>query len=158
MICTWGSCSAVCHLQYQGSLRPRQPDTSSITAGCPPPAGSHEVDEFHLERQAGTLVSDWYLVVPACRGSHPLQVEPWSSVHLHPCSSLQVGFPKRDPTKLKIAIENTYHLIWIRSTKQVGSSAGAAGTHGPDVSVLLTGSLACALCITRCLSAVPCLL
>jgi hypothetical protein len=36
----------------------------------------------------------------------------------------QVGFPKRDPTKLKIAIENTYHLIWIRSTKQVRPRAG----------------------------------
>lgn len=31
----------------------------------------------------------------------------------------QVGFAKRDPDRLKIAIENTYHLIWIRATKQV---------------------------------------
>jgi len=30
----------------------------------------------------------------------------------------KVGFPRRDPEKLKVALENTYHLIWIRSTKQ----------------------------------------
>jgi len=32
---------------------------------------------------------------------------------------LQVGFAKRDPLRLKVAIENTYHLIWIRATKPV---------------------------------------
>ncbi len=32
----------------------------------------------------------------------------------------QVGFPRRDIDKLRVALENTYHLIWIRSTKQVG--------------------------------------
>uniref|UniRef100_A0A7S3QNU8 N-acetyltransferase domain-containing protein n=1 Tax=Dunaliella tertiolecta TaxID=3047 RepID=A0A7S3QNU8_DUNTE len=31
---------------------------------------------------------------------------------------LKVGFAKRDPDRLKVAIENTYHLIWIRATKQ----------------------------------------
>lgn len=30
----------------------------------------------------------------------------------------KVGFPRRDPDKLKIALDNTYHMIWIRSTKQ----------------------------------------
>lgn len=30
----------------------------------------------------------------------------------------KVGFPRRDLDKLKIALDNTYHLVWIRSTKQ----------------------------------------
>mmetsp|Transcript_24413 Transcript_24413/g.53326 ORF Transcript_24413/g.53326 Transcript_24413/m.53326 type:complete len:257 (+) Transcript_24413:48-818(+) len=30
----------------------------------------------------------------------------------------KVGFPRRDPEKLKIALENTHALIWVRSTKQ----------------------------------------
>ncbi|GAX83051.1 hypothetical protein CEUSTIGMA_g10477.t1 [Chlamydomonas eustigma] len=30
----------------------------------------------------------------------------------------KVGFPRRDPVKLKTAIDNTYALIWVRSTKQ----------------------------------------
>jgi hypothetical protein len=34
-------------------------------------------------------------------------------------ASPQVGFAKRDPLRLKVAIENTYHLIWIRATRQV---------------------------------------
>ncbi len=37
---------------------------------------------------------------------------------LHAVSLPQVGFPKRDPAKLKIALENTYALIWVRATKQ----------------------------------------
>lgn len=30
----------------------------------------------------------------------------------------QVGFPRRDPDRLKVALENTYHVIWVRSTRQ----------------------------------------
>ncbi|KAG2428846.1 hypothetical protein HYH02_014258 [Chlamydomonas schloesseri] len=30
----------------------------------------------------------------------------------------KVGFPRRDPDRLKIALENTYHVIWVRSTRQ----------------------------------------
>jgi ribosomal protein S18 acetylase RimI-like enzyme len=29
-----------------------------------------------------------------------------------------VGFPRRDPDRLKVALANTHRLIWIRSTKQ----------------------------------------
>jgi hypothetical protein len=31
---------------------------------------------------------------------------------------LQVGFPRRDPDRLRVALDNTHRLIWIRSTKQ----------------------------------------
>ena len=30
----------------------------------------------------------------------------------------KVGFPRRDPAKLIIALENTHSLVWVRSTKQ----------------------------------------
>eukprot|EP00879_Flechtneria_rotunda_P032690 GHRR01035948.1.p1 GENE.GHRR01035948.1~~GHRR01035948.1.p1 ORF type:complete len:215 (+),score=49.19 GHRR01035948.1:128-772(+) len=30
----------------------------------------------------------------------------------------KVGFPKRDPERLKVALDNTHRLIWIRSLKQ----------------------------------------
>lgn len=30
----------------------------------------------------------------------------------------QVGFPRRDPDRLKVALANTHRLIWIRSLKQ----------------------------------------
>ncbi|KAL6752525.1 acyl-CoA N-acyltransferase [Haematococcus lacustris] len=30
----------------------------------------------------------------------------------------KVGFPKRDLAKLKVALENTYYLVWIRAAKQ----------------------------------------
>ncbi|KAG2486396.1 hypothetical protein HYH03_014973 [Edaphochlamys debaryana] len=30
----------------------------------------------------------------------------------------KVGFPKRDPERLKVALENTYHVIWVRAAKQ----------------------------------------
>ncbi len=30
----------------------------------------------------------------------------------------QVGFPRRDPERLKIALDNTYHIVWVRATKQ----------------------------------------
>lgn len=29
----------------------------------------------------------------------------------------QVGFPRRDPDKLRLALENTYALVWVRATK-----------------------------------------
>lgn len=32
--------------------------------------------------------------------------------------SRQVGFPKRDLAKLKVALDNTHAIVWIRSTKQ----------------------------------------
>jgi hypothetical protein len=31
---------------------------------------------------------------------------------------LQVGFPRRDPDRLRVALDNTHRLIWIRSLKQ----------------------------------------
>eukprot|EP00798_Chlamydomonas_sp_ICE-L_P009764 gene9764-7639_t len=30
----------------------------------------------------------------------------------------KVGFPRRDPAKIAIALANTYHVIWVRATKQ----------------------------------------
>lgn len=30
----------------------------------------------------------------------------------------RVGFPRRDSEKLKVALENTYAIVWVRSTKQ----------------------------------------
>eukprot|EP00877_Chromochloris_zofingiensis_P006775 jgi/Chrzof1/2350/Cz11g11270.t1 len=30
----------------------------------------------------------------------------------------KVGFPRRDPERLKVALENTYKLMWVRSIKQ----------------------------------------
>lgn len=30
----------------------------------------------------------------------------------------KVGFPRRDPERLRVALDNTHRLIWIRSTKQ----------------------------------------
>ncbi|GLI60730.1 hypothetical protein VaNZ11_002956 [Volvox africanus] len=30
----------------------------------------------------------------------------------------KVGFPRRDPDRLRVALENTYHIIWVRATKQ----------------------------------------
>lgn len=31
---------------------------------------------------------------------------------------LQVGFPRRDPDRLRIALDHTHRLIWVRATKQ----------------------------------------
>eukprot|EP00878_Enallax_costatus_P017098 GHUV01017953.1.p2 GENE.GHUV01017953.1~~GHUV01017953.1.p2 ORF type:complete len:137 (+),score=23.00 GHUV01017953.1:1019-1429(+) len=33
-----------------------------------------------------------------------------------PC--FQVGFPRRDPDRLRVALDNTHRLIWVRSLKQ----------------------------------------
>lgn len=30
----------------------------------------------------------------------------------------KVGFPRRDPDKLRIALEHTYHLVWVRAARQ----------------------------------------
>ncbi|GLC68926.1 hypothetical protein PLESTF_000759700 [Pleodorina starrii] len=30
----------------------------------------------------------------------------------------KVGFPRRDPDRLRVALENTYHIIWVRAAKQ----------------------------------------
>lgn len=51
-----------------------------------------------------------------------------------PCVLLlpQVGFAKRDPLRLKVAIENTYHLIWIRATKPVRGGTAEAGPVSKD--------------------------
>ncbi|GFR46557.1 hypothetical protein Agub_g8149 [Astrephomene gubernaculifera] len=29
----------------------------------------------------------------------------------------KVGFPRRDPERLRVALENTYHIIWVRATR-----------------------------------------
>ncbi|EFJ45115.1 hypothetical protein VOLCADRAFT_64094, partial [Volvox carteri f. nagariensis] len=30
----------------------------------------------------------------------------------------KVGFPRRDPDRLRVALENTYHIIWVRAARQ----------------------------------------
>jgi hypothetical protein len=30
----------------------------------------------------------------------------------------QVGFPRREPERLKVALEHTHRLVWVRATKQ----------------------------------------
>lgn len=47
-----------------------------------------------------------------------LYPDPPPHAHLAAVSLPQVNFPRRDPAKLKIALENTYALVWVRSTKQ----------------------------------------
>lgn len=32
--------------------------------------------------------------------------------------STQVGFPRRDPDRLRAALDNTHRLVWVRATKQ----------------------------------------
>lgn len=47
------------------------------------------------------------------------QPAPWRrrSTPLNPPSA-QVGFPRRDPERLKVALENTHRMVWVRAVKQ----------------------------------------
>jgi len=44
---------------------------------------------------------------------HQVSCDVTSSLYCH-----QVGFPRRDPERLKVALANTHRMIWIRSLKQ----------------------------------------
>ena len=49
---------------------------------------------------------------------------------------MQVGFPRRDPNRLELALENTYRTVWVRAArksrlaKQGQVRAGRGGEGG----------------------------
>lgn len=57
-------------------------------------------------------------VQPKCR--QPVLALTSTSLHIKPYvpPPIQVGFPQRDPKLLAVALDNTYRLVWVRSTKQ----------------------------------------
>lgn len=48
------------------------------------------------------------------QSAHTSTRSPYSPLHTY----TQVGFPRRDPERLKVALENTHRLVWVRAAKQ----------------------------------------
>lgn len=73
----------------------------------------HDCDEHHMAA---------FICVPCHVATSRWDVLVLTTLCLHAkccCAGwLQVGFPRRDPERLKVALENTYKLMWVRSIKQ----------------------------------------